>query len=380
MIYLDNSATTQPYSEVLKSFLTVSNDYFGNPSSIHKIGSKAEDLLNQARNHIAMLLNVKSSEIIFTSGGTEGNNLAIKGAALRNKRFGKHIITTSIEHPSVHEACRQLEKLGFNITYLPVNQKGIINLEDLKNAIQENTILVSIIHVNNEVGAIQPIYEIGQLLKNYPNILFHVDHIQGICKVPLDFQKANIHLATMSAHKFHGLKGNGILYVREGVNISPLMAGGGQEFQLRSGTENVAGIVAMAKALRITTEKSKKHLLEMLMLKNEIMNSLEAIPDISLNTPKDESAPHIINFSILGLKTEVFVHALGEKGIYVSTTSACSSKKKVASTTLLAMGKDLKTAENAIRISLSYDNKQTEAAIIMKEINQAIEKIKEVMR
>lgn len=380
MIYLDNSATTQPYSEVLKSFITVSNDYFGNPSSIHKIGSKAEDLLNQARNHVAMLLNVKSSEIIFTSGGTEGNNLAIKGAALRNKRFGKHIITTSIEHPSVHEACRQLEKLGFNITYLPVNQKGIINLEDLKNAIQENTILVSIIHVNNEVGAIQPIYEIGQLLKNYPNILFHVDHVQGICKVPLDFQKANIHLATMSAHKFHGLKGNGILYVREGVNISPLMAGGGQEFQLRSGTENVAGIVAMAKALRITTEKSKKHLLEMLMLKNEIMNSLEANPNISLNTPKDESAPHIINFSILGLKSEVFVHALGEKGIYVSTTSACSSKKKVASITLLAMGKDLKTAESAIRISLSYDNKQTEAAIIMKEINQAIEKIKEVMR
>jgi cysteine desulfurase len=380
MIYLDNSATTRPYPEVTDSFVKVSNDYFGNPSSLHSIGSKAELLLTKARENIAKLLNVKISEIIFTASGTEGNNMAIKGAAIKNKHRGKHIITTTIEHPSVSNACLQLEGLGFEITYLPVNKSGVISIEDLKNAIRPDTTLVSIIHVNNEVGSIQPIFEIGQILKQYPKILFHVDHVQGICKVPLSLHEANIDLCTMSAHKFHGLKGNGLLFIRSGVTLEALLAGGGQEMGFRSSTENVAGIIAMAKALRMTMDLAKTHLLEMVELKKMLMDGFTSYPFVTLNTPVEQSAPHIINFSLNGLKSEVFVHALEEKDIYVSTTSACSSKKKQTSKTLVAMGINKKSAESSIRISLSYENKLEEVPVILNAVYETIKKIKEVMR
>lgn len=380
MIYLDNSATTRPYKEVIESFSKVSSEYFGNPSSLHRIGSRAEILLTQARENIAKLLRVKANEITFTSSGTEGNNLAIKGAAVQNQHRGKHLITTAIEHPSVMEAYRQLEEFGFDITYLPVNEKGVIRLEDVKNVLRNDTILVSIMHVNNEVGTIQPIYEVGQLLKNYPKVLFHVDHVQGITKIPLDFQKAGLDLCTMSAHKFHGLKGTGMLYIRDGVKLHALFAGGGQERGLRSSTENVAGIVAMAKALRLSMEMNRVNLQEMEKLKNELMKSLATYPFVTVNTPESHSAPHIINFSLHGLKSEVFVHALEARDIYVSTTSACSSKSKTASKTLLAMGVNQKNAESSIRISLSYENKLEEASIILKAIKATIEKINEVMR
>lgn len=380
MIYLDNSATTRPYHEVIEAFSKISSEYFGNPSSLHQIGNKAEILLSQARENIAKLLKVKPNELIFTSSGTEGNNFAIKGAALQNKHRGKHIITSAIEHPSVSEACHQLEKLGFDITYLPVNKIGMISIDDLKHALREDTILVSIIHVNNEVGTIQPIKEIGQMLKNYPKILFHVDHVQGATKIPLHFHEACIDLCTISAHKFHGLKGTGLLYIREGVKLEPLLAGGGQERGFRSSTENVAGIVAMAKALRMSLEKREENLNSMIKLKKELMDGLANFPLITVNTPYEHSAPHIINFSINGLKSEVVVHALEEKGIIVSTTSACSSKRRTASKTLLAMGIDQKNAESSIRISLSYENKLEEVSFILKAIYSTIEKINHVMR
>mgnify|MGYP001248581654 FL=1 len=229
MIYLDNSATTRPLEEVVDSFAKASRLYFGNPSSIHKAGLQANQLLERAREQIASILGVLPAEIVFTSGGTEGNNTAIKGIAYTYRSRGKHIITTSIEHPSVTNVCEQLKKDGFEITYLPVNSSGRVRVEDVKNALRDDTILVSVMHVNNEVGTIQPIEEIGQLLKNYPKVFFHVDNVQGVGKVALDYHRSHIDLATISAHKFHGLKGTGALFIRQGIRFDPLLSGGGQE-------------------------------------------------------------------------------------------------------------------------------------------------------
>ncbi|MFC0298777.1 cysteine desulfurase family protein [Geobacillus jurassicus] len=379
MIYLDNSATTKPFPEVVDSFVAVATNYFANPSSLHGLGMKAERLLTQAREQIAAMLRVKPNEIVFTSGGTEANNFAIKGVAWQYRQRGRHIITTEIEHPSVAEPCRQLEELGFEVTYLPVNREGRVSVEQVERALRDDTILVSIMHVNNEVGTMQPIEEIGALLARYPKTLFHVDRVQGISKVPLDLKQAGVDLCTISAHKFHGLRGAGLLYVREGVRLAPLIAGGGQERQLRSGTENVAAIVAMAKALRLALERYERDIDRLKALKNEWLEALSAIPDIEVNTPSDGAAPHIINFSLKsGMKPEVFVHELEKNGIYVSTTSACSSKKKAPSKTLLAMGLGAGRAERGIRISLSFDNRREEIAPTVAAIKQAIKTLSEV--
>ncbi len=258
MIYLDNSATTPPYPEAVNTFTQVSQQFFGNPSSLHSVGLDTEMLLTKARSSIARLLHIAPSELIFTSGGTEGNNLAIKGAALEHQGRGKHVITTEIEHPSVKEAFFHLEKIGFEVTWLPVNNEGRLEVETLAESLREDTILVSVIHVNNELGTIQPIEEIGTVLKDWPKAVFHVDHVQGMTKVPLSFKEAHIDLCTFSAHKFHGLKGTGAIYIRSGVKLSPLFHGGSQELAHRPGTENVAGIAAMAKALRLSLKKRKK--------------------------------------------------------------------------------------------------------------------------
>ncbi len=378
MIYLDNSATTKPYKEVLDSFLKVSSDYFGNPSSIHSMGGEVEMLLHRSRETIASLLNVHHKEVIFTSGGTESNNLAIKGCAWSKKQVGNHVITTAIEHPSVTNAIKDLEAEGFEVTVLPVNREGRITTNQVEAAIRKETVLVSIIHVNNETGVIQPVEEIGELLSNYPQVTFHVDHIQGIGKVPLkmDF----IDLCSLSAHKFHGLKGNGILLIKNGVKLHPLLSGGNQEWTLRSGTENVAGIVAMTKALRMTLEKSKSGISDMLLLKNDCMHALKKLDGVFLHTPECKSAPHIINFSVPGIKSEVLVHALGTKKVFVSTTSACSSKRKTPSKTLMAMGLSREKAESAIRVSMTYHTTKQEIQTFLNEIQHAIITIKEVTR
>jgi cysteine desulfurase len=380
MIYFDNSATTRPYEEVIESFVKVSKDYFANPSSLHKLGGQAENLLNQARNQIGQLLNCKPREILFTSGGTESNNLAIKGTAMMYKNRGNHIITTNIEHASIRESIEFLGNNGFDITYLPVDHEGRIDLEDLKRSIRKDTILVSIIHVNNEVGTIQPIEEIGKILRNYPKILFHVDHVQGISKVPLDFYETGIDLCSMSAHKFHGLKGNGILFIREGVQISPLFTGGNQEWQTRSGTENVAGIVAMAKALRLSLVKSETERTKLEHMKKRMIEELKMEQDIVVHTPSANSAPHIINFSVKGLKSEVFVHALEESNVFVSTTSACSSKNKAVSHTLLGMKVDEELAKSALRISFSFENTEEEAMQAVRAIKQTKQYLGRIMK
>ena len=379
MIYLDNSSTTKPYKEVMESFNKVSTDYFGNPSSLHGMGAQSEKLLLQAREQIARLLKVHTTEIYFTSGGTESNNLAIKGAALQYKNRGRHIITTEIEHPSVKEAARQLIDLGFTVTFIPVNHNGIIDIDELKQAITDETILVSVMHVNNEIGSIQPIKEIGMHLKKYPKILFHVDFVQGVGKVPLSIHDCQIDLLSISGHKFHGLRGTGALFIRNGVKISPLLSGGGQEGRLRSGTENVAGMVAMAKALRITFLEHEKSLESMVKIRDLLKVELEKMNEITIHTPASQAAPHILNFSIKGFKAEVFVHALEEKDIYVSTTSACSSKRQKASNTLLAMGVAEDEALSAIRLSLSYGNTMDEAQEFINVVNDTIKKLRRVM-
>lgn len=379
MIYFDNSATTKPYPEVLDSFMKVSREYYGNPSSLHAIGGHAEKLLIQARKQIAGIINVKPREVYFTSGGTESNNLAIKGAALQHKNRGNHIIITAVEHASVSEAANQLKELGFTVTVIPVNSFGCIDVADIEGAIRPDTILVSIIHVNNEVGTIQPIEEVGILLKTYPKILFHVDHVQGVGKVPLDLSNMSVDLCSFSAHKFHGLKGTGILYIKEGVNIFPLFSGGNQEERRRSGTENVAGMVAMAKALRLSMERQQEQLMELVKIKEYLIEELGKAEGITVHTPQHHSAPHIINFSVLGVKGETFVHALENKDIYISTTSACSSKKKSASRTLLAMGVPEVIAYSAVRISLSYENSMDEAKQVIKAIKDTVKNLKEVV-
>lgn len=379
MIYFDNSATTKPYKEVLDSFVTVSSEYFGNPSSLHSFGGQAEKLLSQAREQVADLLKVKPNEIYFTSGGTESNNLAIKGAALANRKRGRHIITSSIEHPSVLSAVGQLAEEGFDITCLPVDSSGRVSVQDVQNALRKDTVLVSIMHVNNEVGTIQPIKEIGECLKQHPTVLFHVDGVQAIGKVPVSLYDSRVDFYAASAHKFHGLKGTGVLFIRDGVRITPLFSGGNQERNLRSGTENVAGAVAAAKALRMTLAKSETGIGRMKKVQSLIRAGLTKIEGIQINTPIENSAPHIVNFSLVGIKSEVFIHALEQKGIYVSTTSACSSKKKVASTTLLAMGAQESLAESAIRISLSFDNSEEEALTVIETIEKTVKQLRKVM-
>ncbi|AST92861.1 cysteine desulfurase family protein [Sutcliffiella cohnii] len=379
MIYLDNSATTKPYEEVLQSYIKVADDYFSNPSSLHRFGGDAEKLLQQARESVAKLLNVHSKEIIFTSGGTEGNNIAIKGTALRNEQRGRHIVTTEIEHPSVSEACQQLEQLGFEITYLPVTEDGLVSLDVLKESLRPDTILVSIIHVNNETGVVQPVEEIGKIIKAHSSAIYHVDHVQGITKVPLNFKNSYIDLCTMSAHKFHGLKGNGILYIKQGTKLSPLFGGGNQELTLRSGTENVAGIVSMAKALRLSLEKFKLESNKLMEIKTYLINNLLTVPDVIVNTPT-KSAPHIVNFSVPGIKAEVLIHSLGKENIFVSTTSACSSKRKAPSKTLIAMGKPKEEAETALRVSLSYSNTMEEAKLFLEVLTKSIKQIQQVTR
>jgi cysteine desulfurase len=378
MIYLDNSATTKPDPSVLKSFEKVSSRFFANPSSVHQFGGETEKLLGKARKQVAANLNVDIDEIVFTSGGTEGNNTAIKGIALEHQNRGKHIITSEIEHPSVLEACHGLEKLGFDITYLPVNRQGIISLWELKHAIREDTILISMMHVNNEIGSIQPIKKIGELAKQHPKLFFHVDDVQGLGKVPLNLRDSGIDLCSYSGHKINGLKGTGILYVNKHTKLFPLLHGGGQEQSLRSGTENIAGAVTIARALRLMKEREPTGIKKMYSLQNNLKKQLLNLAGVQMNTP-DDAAPHIINFSIPGVKPEVIIHMLGEQQVFISTKSACSSKGNDESAVLVACGFNGKRAASGFRVSLSYDTIEEEIATFINILKKSLQQFKEVL-
>ena len=365
MIYFDNAATTKIYDDALTSYVQVSQKFFGNPSSLHQLGVDAYQVLTKARAQVASLLSVQPEEIFFTSGGTESNNWAIKGTALEKSVFGKHIITTKIEHPSVIQTCKQLERFGFEVTYLDVDSKGIVSIDQLKESLRKDTILVSVMAVNNEVGAVQPIAEIAKVLEEYPSIHFHVDCVQAVERASQLLSIGRIDLLSLSAHKFHGPRGVGIMYKKFGRKIQALLTGGGQEKGERSTTENLPGIVATTKALRMALEEESVTG----ELRSQLWKELATKPEIRIFSPED-GASHVLCFAIKGVRGEVVVHAFENHGIYISTTSACSSKKADSSSTLYAMDVPTEWATGAVRVSFSNDNTKEEVEQFIKVLPQ----------
>ncbi|MDQ2233956.1 cysteine desulfurase family protein [Ligilactobacillus animalis] len=363
MIYFDNSATTKVHPEVLTTYTKVSEAIWGNPSSLHKMGENAYNLLEQSRAQIAELLGCQKEEIFFTSGGTEGDNWAIKGTALEKGIYGKHLITIQVEHPAVLNSMKQLEKLGFEVTYLPVDENGRVSVEELKQALRKDTILVSVMAVNNEVGTIQPIKEIAQVLADHPKVHFHVDAVQAVGKGLTDLiMDERVDLVTFSGHKFHAPRGVGFLYKKSGRKLAPLLSGGGQEKNLRSSTENLPAIAAMAKALRLLLENETKNVAHEQAIRQKIFEHLQAFDKVTLFSQLDDKfAPHILCFAIAGVRGETIVHAFEDQGVFISTTSACSSKKGQVSSTLHAMQVDDKIATSAVRVSLDENNTLSEA-------------------
>ena len=365
MIYFDNAATTKIYDDALTSYVQVSQKFFGNPSSLHQLGVDAYQVLTKARAQVASLLSVQPEEIFFTSGGTESNNWAIKGTALEKSVFGKHIITTKIEHPSVIQTCKQLERFGFEVTYLDVDSKGIVSIDQLKESLRKDTILVSVMAVNNEVGAVQPIAGIAKVLEEYPSIHFHVDAVQAVERASQLLAIGRIDLLSLSAHKFHGPRGVGIMYKKFGRKIQALLTGGGQEKGERSTTENLPGIVATTKALRMALEEESVTG----ELRSQLWKELATKPEIRIFSPED-GASHVLCFAIKGVRGEVVVHAFENHGIYISTTSACSSKKADSSSTLYAMDVPTEWATGAVRVSFSNDNTKEEVEQFIKVQHQ----------
>lgn len=372
MIYFDNSATTAIEPSALDAYVQTSQGFFGNPSSLHDLGTKANSLLIQARQQIADLIHVDPAEIFFTSGGTEGDNWAVKGTAYEKRPFGKHLITTQIEHPAVLNTMAELEKQGFEVTYLPVDKHGFVDPADVQKSIRKDTILVSVMAVNNEIGSIQPIKAISKILANHPSIHFHVDGVQGIGKdLWQQIYDPRVDLMTFSGHKFHGPRGIGFMYLKKGRKLTPLMAGGGQENNQRSGTENLPAIVAMAKALRLTLTDEDVHAKAQAKLRATLAEHLKATPKIQLFSGLDSNfAPHILTFAIPGVRGETIVHAFEAEDIYISTTSACSSKKQQMSGTLKAMHVPEAIATSAVRVSLDANNTADEMARFMQVFNQ----------
>jgi len=359
-VYLDNSATTRVFPEVAELIRKIMCEDYGNPSSLHMKGVYAEQNIRQAKETLAKILKVNEREILFTSGGTESDNLAIIGCAMANRRKGNHLITTSIEHPAVLRTMGYLESQGFRITYLPVGEDGMVRLEDLRHAMTGDTILVSIMHTNNEVGAVQPIAEMGALIKRLnPYTLFHVDAVQGFGKARIYPRKMNIDLMSVSSHKIHGPKGVGLLYVNDKVKIQPIIFGGGQQQNLRSGTENVPGVVGMAKAAEILYSDFDKDIAYLYDLKRYFIEGIRKMEGVQINgLPKGDlygetTAPHIVSVSFRGVRSEVILHTLEDMGIYVSAGSACSSHKPQPSATLSAMGVEKALLESTIRFSFS---------------------------
>ncbi len=370
MIYFDNSATTKPYPEALETYTQVASKIVGNPSSLHRLGDQATRILDASRQQIADLIGRKSDEIFFTSGGTEGDNWVIKGVAFEKAQFGKHIIVSAIEHPAVKESALWLKGQGFEVDFAPVDEKGFVDVEALGALIRPDTTLVSIMAVNNEIGSIQPIEAISELLEDKPTISFHVDAVQALAKIPTEkYLTDRVDFATFSSHKFHGVRGVGFIYIKSGKRIMPLLTGGGQERDYRSTTENVAGIAATAKSLRLSMEKLAIFASKTGQMKAVIRQVLLDYPDIFVFSDEDDFAPHILTFGINGVRGEVIVHAFEDYDIFISTTSACSSRAGKPAGTLIAMGVDKDKAQSAVRLSLDLEND-------MSQVEQFLTKLK----
>lgn len=377
--YLDNSATTYCSKAATEKMVKLLSEDYGNPSSLHMKGVYAEKYITEAKKTIAKTLKIEEKELIFTSGGTESNNLAIIGSAFANQRAGMHLITTSIEHPSVANPFLWLSENGFEVTYLGVDAFGRISLEELKNAIRPDTILVSIMHVNNEIGALQPIEEIGTLIKTVnPKTLFHVDAIQSYGKMQIFPKKWKIDLLSVSGHKIHGPKGSGFLFIKDKTKVRPLILGGGQQRGMRSGTENVpaiAGLAIAAEEMYQHLEDNRSHLFQ---LRDYFIEEAEKIDGVSVNGKKDhDAAPHIVSVSIEGVRAEVILHTLEDKNIYVSAGSACSSNKPAISNTLQSIGLKKELLDSTVRFSFSIHTTKEEldyALEVMRDVIPMLQK------
>lgn len=373
-IYFDNSATTQVLDSVCDMVVRAMKTDYGNPSSKHQKGVDAENLLKEARIEIAKTLKVQEKEILFTSGGTESNNMALFGAAFANKRAGNHIITTAIEHAAVYQPLQVLEQAGFRVTYLPVDHNGRISLEDLDAAICDDTILVSVMYVNNEIGAVEPIEEIGEHIKRRnSNILFHVDAIQAYGKYQIRPKRMKIDLMSVSGHKIHGPKGIGFLYMREGIKVKPLVYGGGQQKGMRSGTDNVAGAVGLGEAAKEAYTDFEKEIEHLYCLKDRMTAGLLAMDGVCVHGLTDRtSAPHIVSAGFKGVRSEVLLHALEERGIYVSSGSACSSNHPGVSGALKGIGVHPDYLDSTIRFSFSRFNTEEEVDECLKALQELL--------
>ena len=379
MIYFDNSATTKPYPEALATYTEVATRIWGNPSSLHNLGSQATRILEASRKQIAELIGKKAEEIYFTSGGTEGDNWILKGVAFEKAPYGKHIIVSDIEHPAIKESAAWLKTQGFEVDYAPVDARGFLKVDALASLLRPDTTLVSVMAVNNEIGSIQPIHEIAALLEDRPTISFHVDAVQALAKVATEvYLPERVDFATFSSHKFHGLRGVGFVYIKEGKKITPLLTGGGQEKEMRSTTENVAGIAATAKALRLAMENQEVFASKTQQMKEVIRKELANYPDVTIFSGEDHFAPHILTFGIKGVRGEVVVHAFEEFDIYISTTSACSSKAGKPAGTLIAMGVDKSVAQTAVRLSLDIENDMSQVEQFLTKFKLIYEQTRKV--
>ena len=375
VIYLDNAATTKVDPEVLNSYNQITLKYFANPSSIHSLGQESSRLLDRSREQILNVLKLTHHDVIFTSGATEANNLAIKGYCFANRSRGKHIITSSTEHPSVLNTVLEMQDFGFEVTVLPVNKEGQIEVKTLKDAIREDTILVSLMMVNNEVGAINPIKEVGEYLKKFPKIAFHVDMVQAIGKLPLDFN--NIDMFSIAGHKIHGLLGSGLLIKEKKILLKAVNQGGGQENNLRSGTNTLALSASLAKALRLSIEGEANNFKKVKVLSERLLGYLKDNKDKYLINSYNEDNPYIVNFSLLHHKASVVVEALSNRGIMVSSLSACHAKNEDYSKVVYAMYQDLNLAHNTIRISFDKDNTIEEVEALIKNLEEILKEIKQ---
>ena len=379
MIYFDNSATTKPYPEALATYTEVATRIWGNPSSLHNLGSQATRILEASRKQIAELIGKKADEIYFTSGGTEGDNWILKGVAFEKAPYGKHIIVSDIEHPAIKESAAWLKTQGFEVDYAPVDARGFVKVDALADLLRPDTTLVSFMAVNNEIGSIQPIHDIATLLEDRPTISFHVDAVQALAKVATEvYLPERVDFATFSSHKFHGLRGVGFVYIKEGKKITPLLTGGGQEKEMRSTTENVAGIAATAKALRLAMENQEAFASKTQQMKEVIRKELANYPDVTVFSCEDHFAPHILTFGIKGVRGEVVVHAFEEFDIYISTTSACSSKAGKPAGTLIAMGVDKSIAQTAVRLSLDLENDMSQVEQFLTKFKLIYEQTRKV--
>lgn len=380
--YLDNSATTRCYEEVAEIVAKTMIEDYGNPSAMHLKGVEAEKYVREAAQILAKILKVNEKEIIFTSGGTESNNLALFGGADANKRSGNHIITTSVEHAAVGQPAERLEQMGYEVTIVPVDHRGVVQLEALEKALRPDTILVSTMYVNNEVGAVMPVEEIAKLVhEKSPKALYHVDAIQAFGKYRIYPKKAGIDMLSVSSHKIHGPKGVGFLYINEKARIQPQILGGGQQAGMRSGTDNVPGIAGLGVAAKMVYTDFDEKIEHMYQLKERLAEGFLKLPDVRLNGMEiREGAPQILSASFLGVRSEVLLHTLEEKGIYVSAGSACSSHKRKAAGTLSAMGMEAAQRESTLRFSFSEENTFEEVDYVLEVIGQVLPMLRRYSR